>query len=75
MMFQNKEDIPHEVWGNPNPNKPNWVASRYVDWTSWFAGEQQWGQSSIRQGESSGTITHEIATTSSRSATTTTTRT
>ena len=26
MMFQNKEDIPHAVWGNPNPNKPNWVA-------------------------------------------------
>ena len=61
MMFQNKEDIPHAVWGNPNPNKPNWVPSRYVDWTSWFAGEQQWGESSIRQGESSGTITHEIS--------------
>lgn len=61
IMFQNKEDIPHEVWGNPNPKKPNWVASRYVDWTSWFAGEQQWGESSIRQGESSGTITHEIS--------------
>jgi M6 family metalloprotease-like protein len=61
MMFQNKEDIPHAVWGNPNPKKPNWIASRYVDWTSWFAGEQQWGESSIRQGESSGTITHEIS--------------
>jgi M6 family metalloprotease-like protein len=61
MMFQNKEDVPHEVWGNPNPKKPNWVASRYVDWTSWFAGQQQWGESSIRQGESSGTITHEIS--------------
>ncbi|WP_051324434.1 hypothetical protein [Candidatus Solirubrobacter pratensis] len=61
MMFQNKEDIPRETWGNPNPAKPNWVISRYVDWTSWFAGEQQWGESSIRQGESSGTITHEIS--------------
>jgi len=61
MMFQNKEDIPHAVWGNPNPKKPNFVLSRYVDWTSWFAGEQQWGESSIRQGESSGTITHEIS--------------
>ena len=61
MMFQNKEDIPRAVWGNPNPKKPNWVLSRYVDWTSWFAGEQQWGESSIRQGESSGTITHEIS--------------
>ncbi len=61
MMFQNKEDVPRAVWGNPNPALPNWVISRYVDWTSWFAGEQQWGESSIRQGESSGTITHEIS--------------
>jgi M6 family metalloprotease-like protein len=61
MMFQNKEDIPRAVWGNPNPLLPNWVASRYVDWTSWYAGQQQWGESSIRQGESSGTITHEIS--------------
>ena len=30
-------------------------------WTSWSAGAQQWGLSSVRQGESSGTITHEIA--------------
>ena len=36
------------------------MISRYVPWTSWYAGEQQWGESSIRQGESSGTITHEI---------------
>ena len=61
MMFQNKEDVPRAVWGNPNPELPNWVISRYVDWTSWFAGKQQWGESSIRQGESSGTITHEIS--------------
>ena len=39
---------------------PNWVTNRYVPWTSWRAGAQQWGLSSIRQGESSGTITHEI---------------
>lgn len=37
------------------------MISRYVDWTSWFAGKQQWGESSMRQGESSGTITHEIS--------------
>jgi M6 family metalloprotease-like protein len=61
MMFQTKEDIPRAVWGNPNPAQPNWVISRYVDWTSWFAGEQQWGESSVRQGESSGTITHELS--------------
>jgi M6 family metalloprotease-like protein len=60
MMFQNKEDIP-DAWGPPDPNLPNWAPTRYVEWTSWKAAAQQWGQSSIRQGESSGTITHEMA--------------
>ncbi|MFK3984269.1 peptidase M6 [Micromonospora sp. NPDC050397] len=60
MMFQTKEDIP-DAWGPPDPNLPNWVRSRYVPWTSWRAGAQLWGSSSMRQGESSGTITHEIA--------------
>jgi len=31
-----------------------------VEWTSWLAGSQQWGLSSMRQGENSGTITHEL---------------
>lgn len=59
MKFKNKEDIPAE-WGNPDPTKPRWIKTRYVDWTSWRAGAQQWGLSSMRQGENSGTITHEI---------------
>jgi len=59
MKFRSKEDIPAE-WGNPDPTKPRWMKTRYVDWTSWKAGAQQWGLSSIRQGENSGTITHEI---------------
>jgi len=59
MKFQTKEDIPAE-WGNPDPTKPRWVVTRYVPWTSWKAGQMQWGLSSVRQGESSGTITHEI---------------
>jgi M6 family metalloprotease-like protein len=59
MKFQTKEDIPAE-WGNPDPAKPRWVVTRYVPWTSWKAGQMQWGLSSVRQGESSGTITHEI---------------
>ena len=46
--------------GPAGPARPNWVTNRYVPWTSWKAGAQQWGLSSIRQGESSGTITHEI---------------
>jgi len=59
MKFNSKEDIPAE-WGNPNPEKPRWVATRYVPWTSWKAGAMQWGISSMRQGENSGTITHEL---------------
>ena len=60
MKFASKEDIPAE-WGNPDTTKPRWVTTRYVPWTSWKAGAQQWGLSSVRQGENSGTITHEIA--------------
>jgi hypothetical protein len=59
MKFNSPEDIPPE-WGNPNPEMPRWVPTRYVEWTSWLAGAQQWGLSSMRQGENSGTITHEI---------------
>jgi M6 family metalloprotease-like protein len=59
MKFNTRDDIPPE-WGNPNPQKPRWIPTRYVPWTSWLAGAQQWGLSSMRQGENSGTITHEI---------------
>lgn len=59
MKFRNKDDIPPE-WGNPNPQLPRWVPTRYVEWTSWLAGSQQWGLSSMRQGENSGTIAHEL---------------
>src|SRR4029079_19551804 len=47
--------------GKPDKTEPRWAPTRYVEWTSWKAGAQQWGLSSIRQGESSGTITHEIS--------------
>ena len=59
MKFNTREDITPE-WGNPNPEKPRWAATRYVEWTSWKAAQMQWGLSSIRQGENSGTITHEL---------------
>ena len=59
MKFATKDDIP-PAWGNPNPAKPRWISTRYVEWTSWLAGAQQWGLSSMRQGENSGTITHEL---------------
>jgi M6 family metalloprotease-like protein len=59
MKFDTRDDIP-PAWGNPDTTKPRWVPTRYVEWTSWLAGAQQWGLSSMRQGESSGTITHEL---------------
>jgi M6 family metalloprotease-like protein len=59
MKFLSQDDIPME-WGNPDTSKPRWVPTRYVPWTSWKAGQMQWGLSSIRQGENSGTITHEL---------------
>ena len=59
MKFETKEDIPAE-WGNSDQSKPRWVVTRDEPWTSWKAGQMQWGQSTVRQGESSGTITHEI---------------
>ncbi|HLN54506.1 MAG TPA: hypothetical protein VK207_00865 [Bacteroidales bacterium] len=59
MKFLSKDDIPSS-WGNPDTTKPRWVPTRYVPWTSWKAGQMQWGLSSIRQGENSGTITHEL---------------
>jgi M6 family metalloprotease-like protein len=59
MKFNSKDDIP-AAWGNPNPDKPRWIPTRYVEWTSWLAGSRQWGLSSMRQGENSGTITHEL---------------
>jgi M6 family metalloprotease-like protein len=59
MKFNSKDDIPAE-WGNPNPDMPGWAPTRYVEWTSWKAAQMLWGLSSIRQGENSGTITHEL---------------
>ncbi len=59
MKFNSPEEIPPE-WGNPDTTKPAWIPTRYVPWTSWKAGQMQWGLSSIRQGENSGTITHEL---------------
>lgn len=59
MRFNSPEDIPAE-WGNPDTTRPRWIPTRYVPWTSWKAGQMQWGLSSIRQGENSGTITHEL---------------
>jgi M6 family metalloprotease-like protein len=60
MKFQTRDDIPPE-WGNPDPTQPRWSRTRYIDWTSWKAGSYLWSNSSIIQGESSGSIRHEIS--------------
>jgi M6 family metalloprotease-like protein len=60
MMFQTPDDIPEE-WGNPDPDKPRWVNTRYIDWTSWLAGTWLWANSAMTTAESSGAIRHEIS--------------
>jgi hypothetical protein len=60
MKFATPDDVP-PAFANPNPALPSTVPSRYVPSTSWLAGAQLWGQSTVRQGESSGTITHELS--------------
>ena len=76
MMFQTQDDVPSAVWGNPNPLLPNWVRSRYVPWTSWYAGAAAVGPVVDPPGRELGhDHPRDRATTSSRSATTTTTRT
>lgn len=66
MMFPNAEDVP-DVLGNPDPDKPNAMPTRYVEWTSFAAGEGVWshaapGVYSI-QGENDGAavFAHELS--------------
>ncbi|WP_233160046.1 metallopeptidase domain-containing protein [Actinophytocola xanthii] len=65
MKFPNKEDVTDE-FGPPDPALPNWVDTRYVDWTSWASGSTIWpnaGGGSSTQAESSGmsTYAHELS--------------
>jgi M6 family metalloprotease-like protein len=60
MKFQTKEDITPE-FGNPDPSKPRWARTRYVEWTSWDASKWLWSNSAIITGEASGAIRHEVS--------------
>lgn len=63
MKFQTKNDITPE-FGNPDPSKPRFVRTRYVDWTSWSAGSWLWsnaGGGVITTAETSGAIRHEVS--------------
>ncbi|MFG2005773.1 M6 family metalloprotease domain-containing protein [Spirillospora sp. NPDC048911] len=56
MKFPTKEDVPDE-WGPDDPALPNWIKTRYVEWTSWQAGSTHWPNAvtgSSTQAESSG---------------------
>ncbi|MFD1933757.1 M6 family metalloprotease domain-containing protein [Nonomuraea mangrovi] len=66
MKFPNKEAVTDE-WGPEDPSLPNWVKTRYVDWTSWQAGSNFWPNAEIGvnsvQAESSGmsVYAHELS--------------
>jgi M6 family metalloprotease-like protein len=60
MKFQTKEDVTPE-FGNPDPSKPPWSRTRYVEWTSWDAAKWLWSNSAIITGEASGAIRHEVS--------------
>ncbi|WP_328593953.1 M6 family metalloprotease domain-containing protein [Actinomadura macrotermitis] len=65
MKFQNKEDVPPE-WGSGDPALPNWVKTRYVDWTSWQAGSTLWpnavtGSSTQAESSGMGVFAHEFS--------------
>ncbi|MET9336422.1 M6 family metalloprotease domain-containing protein [Nonomuraea sp. NPDC003804] len=66
MKFPNKEAVTDE-WGPEDPSLPNWVRTRYVDWTSWQAGSNFWPNAEIGvnsvQAESSGmaVYAHELS--------------
>ena len=64
--FQEKEDVT-DAFGPANPEHRNWATTRYVDWTSFFAGQQIWSHALpgalSTQGESDGgsTYAHELS--------------
>ncbi|GLW62235.1 peptidase M6 [Actinomadura rubrobrunea] len=65
MKFASKEDVPPE-WGPQDPNLPNWVKTRYVDWTSWAAGSTIWpnavtGSSTQAESSGMGVFAHEFS--------------
>jgi M6 family metalloprotease-like protein len=65
MKFENKEDVTDD-FGPPDESLPNWVDTRYVDWTSWASGSSIWpnaGGGTSVQAESSGqsTYAHEFS--------------
>ena len=61
MKFQTRDDVTDE-FGNPDPTKPNWVPTRYIPWTSFFAGEGIWSHATpgvmSTQGENDGASTY-----------------
>lgn len=65
MKFAAKEDVTPE-WGPRDPALPNWVKTRYVEWTSWAAGSTLWpnavtGSSTQAESSGMGVFAHEFS--------------
>jgi M6 family metalloprotease-like protein len=65
MKFPTKEDV-SDQFGPPDLALPNWLDTRYVEWTSWASGASIWPNArsgSSTQAESSGmsTYAHELS--------------
>jgi M6 family metalloprotease-like protein len=66
MMFPSKDRVA-DVLGNPDPTKPNWAETRYVDWSSFAAAEGIWSHAvpgvTSTQGENDGAavFAHELS--------------
>jgi M6 family metalloprotease-like protein len=67
MLFATKEAVTEEFGAPGHPEHRNWATTRYVDWTSFFAGQQIWSHALpgalSTQGESDGgsTYAHELS--------------
>ena len=67
MLFATKEAVTEEFGAPGHPDHRNWAATRYVDWTSFFAAQQIWSHALpgalSTQGESDGgsTYAHELS--------------
>ena len=66
MLFPTKEDVT-DAFGNPDPTKPNWAPTRYIDWSSFAASKGIWSHALpgvlSTQGENDGhsTFAHELS--------------
>ncbi|MFI6517253.1 M6 family metalloprotease domain-containing protein [Spirillospora sp. NPDC050679] len=66
MKWKSKEDVPDEWGPEDDAALPNWIKTRYVDWTSWQAGSTHWpnavtGSSTQAESSGMGVFAHEFS--------------